>query len=87
MLVGYSHTLIRYVKLHMPYIQSKTAYLRLAVQCDELATSARTELERMQYRNRAAQWRQLANARVTNDFHEKEANFVSTAKRKQARKV
>ena len=71
----------------MTFIQSKTEYLRLAVQCDELEASAKTELERMQYRNRAAQWRQLANARVSNDSNEKEANFVSTAKRKGARKV
>jgi hypothetical protein len=68
----------------MPHTQSKIEYLQLAFLCDERAASAKTEQERREFRNRAATFRRLANARL-GEGGSSEAHFESTAKRKKAR--
>jgi hypothetical protein len=68
----------------MTFVQTRTEYLQLAFQCDELAASAKTELERKDFRDRAALWRRLARARLSSGSAE--AHFISTAENKSKKK-
>jgi hypothetical protein len=45
-------------------VPPKSQYLRLAEECDKQAETAKTEMERRDYRSRAALWRKLGNARL-----------------------
>jgi hypothetical protein len=46
---------------------SKPQYLKFAARCDHLAALATMEIERAEYRTRAALWRQLARAPLAAD--------------------
>jgi hypothetical protein len=46
---------------------TKPQYLKFAARCDHLAALATMEIERAEYRTRAALWRQLAGAALAAD--------------------